>query len=225
MTDDLRPIVGPRGLRVIRAPAIAAVLLVLATGVGTAQPLPRVEHVSRALAAVRGLGPAGRDRLDRELYAAARAQCRADTAMPAVTCLIAAARRVCATETAEAAETDRARCEAAADVVVTNLRASKAMVDEATRLRLARGSTDYRAALAAQLRRRYAILAAELVLRGASPAREAAAIDPLASQIDELCAHRDREIHACAPGDTACVASLSWSRCVAALVWFIGGSP
>jgi hypothetical protein len=205
MTD--RP--GPA--RAICALAVAAALLGLTAGAPAAEPLPRVEHVTRALAAVRGLGPEGRDRLDRELYVAARARCRADTvATPAVACLIAAARAACA------ADADRARCEAAADVVVTNLRASKALVDEGTRLRLVRGSADYRAALAQELRRRYAMLAAELVLHGASPAREAAAID-------ELCAQRDREIHACAAGDAACIPSLPWSRCVAALVWFVGG--
>jgi hypothetical protein len=198
-------------VHVLGAALVAAIVTLGAgTGDGAADPLRRVEQVTRALAAVRGLGPAGRDRLDRELYTAARAQCRADTATPAVTCLITAARSACATDP------DRARCAAAADVVITNLRASKALVDEPTRIRLARSSTDYRVALAAELRRRYAILAAELVLGGAGPAREAAAIDA-------LCMHRDREIHACEPGDAACVPSLAWSRCVAALVWFVGG--
>jgi len=44
-------------------------------------------------------------------------------------------------------------------------------------------------------------------------------------EIDRLCAQRDRALHACEAGDAACVPSLPWSRCVAALVWFVGGSP
>jgi hypothetical protein len=198
-----------------RAARVLALLLVLVVDPGRvgAQPLPRVEHVTRALAAVRALGPEGRDRLDRELYAATRTQCRGDAGTPAASCVIAAGRAACA------ADPDRGRCEAAADVVVTNLRAAAAWVDEPTRIRLVRGSADYRAALAAELRRRYAALAAELVIGpGAGGTGDAAAID-------QLCAQRDRAIHACQPGDAACVPSLPWSRCVAALVWFVGGSP
>src|ERR1051325_11313115 len=41
------------------------------------------------------------------------------------------------------------------------------VVAEATRIRLVRGSADYRAALAGELHRRYAVLASELVLAGA----------------------------------------------------------
>jgi hypothetical protein len=200
-----------------RCPRRTLAALAVSLSVGSAvdaEPLPRVEHVTRALAAVRGLGPDGRDRLDRELYATARTQCRADTGTPAASCLIAAARAACA------ADPDRGRCEAAADVVVTNLRAAPAWVDEPTRIRLVRSSTDYRAALAAELRRRHAALAAELVLGPAGPTGRGDAV-----AIDQLCVQRDRALHACQPGDAACVPSLPWSRCVAALVWFVGSSP
>jgi len=199
----------------------AALAILVASMPAVAEPLPRIAHVTRALDAVRGLGPAGRDRLDRELYTAARAKCRADAGPPAIACLIAAAREACA------AEPDRARCEAAADVVATNLRATNAWVDEPTRIRLVRGSTDYRTALAAELRRRYAALAGELHRRYAVLASElvlAGAGDDEAQAIDALCAQRDRELHACQAGDAACVPSLPWSRCVAALVWFIGAA-
>jgi hypothetical protein len=192
--------------------AVVLVAAVLVPHVAAAEPLPRAAHVARALAAVRALGPEGREQLERTLYAATRGECRADAATPAVSCLIAAARAACA------ADRDRSGCEAAADVVVTNLRAANAWVDEPTRIRLVRGSTDYRVALAGELHRRFAALAAELVLGRGGSAGEADAID-------RLCAERDREVHACAPGDTACVASVPWSRCAAALVWFVGGSP
>ena len=209
-----------RGRRVGGIPfprgALAALVFALVVGAApvAAEPLPRVEHVTRALAAVRALGADGRDKLDRELYAATRTQCHADTGSPIASCMIAAARAACA------ADPDRSRCEAAADVVITNLRAATAWVDEPTRIRLVRGSTDYRVALAGELHRRFAALAAELVLgrAGGSGTGDAVAID-------QLCAQRDRALHACQPGDAACVPSLPWSRCVAALVWFVGGSP
>jgi hypothetical protein len=201
-----------------------------------ADPLPRIEHISRALAAVRALGPSGRDKLDRDLTAAARARCRADAGTPAASCLIAAARAICT------AAPERPRCEAAADVIVTNLRAAAAFVDQNARVGLLRGSANYHAALATELRRRYAMLAAELVLAGAgsdlprstdersaagttSPAGSAGGEAELPRWIDETCLGRDRAIHACEVGDTACVPSLPWSRCVAALIWFIGGTP
>jgi hypothetical protein len=223
------------------AVAIALGTAVIAGAPAAADPLPRVEHVTQALAAVRGLGANGRDQLDRALYATARAQCHADTGTPTASCLIAAARAVCASDT------NRPSCEAAADVIVANLRAAATWVDEATRFRLLRGSTDYHAALATELHRRYATLAVELVLDGGTSSIDAAGATPGSSPgdrprgtsggvpgstaggtgdaaaIDQLCAHRDRAIHACQPGDTACVPSLPWSRCIAALVWFVGG--
>jgi len=197
--------------RAVPAAGIALVIALAGTP-AAAEPLPRSAHVARALAAVRALGAEGRAELDRQLYTAARTRCHGDTAAPAASCLIDAARAACATDP------DRARCEAAADVIVANLRAATALVDDATRIRLVRGSADYRTALAAELRRRYAVLAAELVLSGAGGGDDARAID-------DVCARRDRALHACEPGDAACVPSLPWSRCVAALVWFLGGGP
>ena len=224
-----------------RAPVLAALAVATAIAATPAagEPLPRVAHIAGALAAVRALGPDGRDALDRRLYEATRTQCRGDAGAPGASCVIAAARAACA------ADPDRSRCAAAADVIVTNLRAANAWVDEATRIRLVRGSTDYRVALAAELRRRYAALAVELVVGPeAGGSGDAAGIDRrrpsegggdpdgfaggagvLPRGIDRLCVQRDRALHACEPGDAACVPSLPWSRCVAALVWFIGGSP
>ena len=201
-----------RATLLARAAALAVAWLAAAPA--RAEPLPHAAYVARALAAVRGLGPAGCEALDRAIYAAARSQCRADAGTLVVIFLIAAGRAACT------AAADRARCEAAADVIATNLRGQTALIDDATRMRLVRGSADYRAALTAELRRRYAVLAAELVLSGpgATPGAEARAID-------ELCLRRDRAVHACEAGDKACVPSLPWSRCVAALVWFVGGGP
>ena len=60
-----------------------------------------------------------------------------------------------------------------------------------------------------------AALAAELVIEAKGDA----------ASIDHLCATRDREVHACKPGDAACVPSIPWTRCVAALVWYVGDNP
>jgi hypothetical protein len=106
-------------------------------------------------------------------------------------------------------------CMAAGDVIVTNLRTANSWVDPNTRAQLVRSSTDYHAALGVELRKRYAALAAELVTRAKGDA----------ASIDHLCATRDREVHACPPGDAACVPSIPWTRCVAALVWFVGDPP
>lgn len=183
------------------------VLLVLAAPAAADVPRDRAAYVARTLAAVRALGPAGRDQLDRDIYTAARTRCHADIAPPTAPCLAEAARALCA---------GNADCEAAADVVAANLLSVSDFIDDATRVRLVRGSTDYRAALAAALRKRYASLAAEVAIAG--PSGDGAAID-------RLCADRDRAIHACTPADAGCIPSLPWSRCVAAVVWFVGGTP
>src|SRR5262249_50609786 len=145
------------------------------------------------------------------LYNAARSQCHADTAQPTVDCLIGAAHAACASGG------DRARCEAAGDVVLTHLRAQATLIDDATRIRLGRRRADHPAAPPARVHRRYAVLASELVLAGAGGDESQA--------IDALCTQRDRALHACLAGDAACIPSLPWSRCVAALVWFVGGAP
>src|SRR5262249_7492148 len=143
----------PGSRRVRWIAALAVVAMAIAGSPVAGEPLARAAHVSRALAAVRSLGPDGRDKLERELYTAGRTRCHAEGGPPAASCLIAAARAACA------GDADRPRCEAAADVIAVNLRAANAWVDEPTRIRLVRGSTDYRAALATELHRRHAGLA------------------------------------------------------------------
>jgi hypothetical protein len=112
-----------------------------------------------------------------------------------------------------AARPDRATCVAAADIMLTNQHAETDLIDDITRMKLVRGSTDYHAAIAAEMWARYALLASELVL--APPASEPAA------RIDAFCAGRDNTVHACEPGAKACVASIAYQRCAAGLVWFV----
>jgi hypothetical protein len=185
--------------------SIVIALQLLATGTAYADR-DRRAYVSHTLTAVRALGEAGRTKLDRDIYAAARARCRADDATPTVACMLEVVRSVCGSD---------ATCLAAGDVIATNLRGTNELLDEAARIRILRKTRDYRADLTAELMRRYAVLAAELVL--ADHRDDAAAID-------QLCTERDREIHACEPGATACIPSVPWSRCVAMLVWFVGNT-
>jgi len=187
---------------------VLAALAVTAGFTRAAAADARSDYVTRALAAVRALGPQ-RDALDRDLYTASRTRCHGDTTTPATACLIAAATERCA---------GNADCTAAADVVITNLRSTTFFLDDVTRARLVRSSTDYHAALATELRHRYAALAAELVLAGGPSMGDGPAID-------QLCRTRDRVVHACEPNDASCIPSLAWSRCVAALVWYVGGTP
>lgn len=167
----------------------------------------RVSQLARELTAVHDLGAARRDTLAHDLYEAARTRCRAAIAPPSPACLTEAATSLCAND---------ATCLAAADVIAANTRAANDWVDEATRARLARGSADYRAALAIELERRYAALAGELALSSGSGD---------AASIDQFCHARDATVHACRSDDALCIPSLPWSRCAAALVWYVGSQP
>jgi hypothetical protein len=169
-----------------------ALLLVLATRLASAGDA-RTSYIATALDAVRARDP----QLEPDLYQACR---------QAGACSDAIVDARCHHDVA---------CTAAADIIVTNLRAANSWVDQNTRAQLVRSATDYHAALLVELRKRYAALAAELVI-GANGSAEA---------IDRLCATRDREVHACTAGDRACVPSIPWTRCVAALVWFVGDKP
>jgi hypothetical protein len=179
-----------------------------------AEPV-RTAHLQRALDALRALGDAGGQALDRELHAAVRARCRpTGSRPPATSCMALAARGICDRRP------DPAGCAAAADIVLTNQHAEPDLLDEATRLRLVRTSADYHAAVLGELRARSALLAAELAL--AAPQADAAAID-------RFCVERDRAGSACDPRAALCVPSLPWQRCAAALIWFVstsrGASP
>jgi len=169
----------------------------------------RVAHLAAALAALRDLGDAGRLALERELHDAVRLRCKTG-ARPA--CMIDVARELCSTRVAVAA------CTAATDVMLTNQHAEHDLLDAQTRARLVRTSTDYHAAVLAELTTIYRLLAGELVL-AAHPDREVPA------QIDRFCAARDEIARRCEPGATACVGSIAYQRCAAGLIWFISGAP
>lgn len=190
----------------------ALILLVLTAATATAEPMyastARVAHLRAALDA---LAKVDRKGLELELHTAVRTRCRANTTRAATGCMIEVGRAVCA------GKPDRAACLAAADVMLTNQHAETDLVDDATRMKLVRGSSDYHAAIGAELWAIYALLASELAL--APQAGEPAA------RIDAFCTGRDHSVHACEPGAKACVPSLAYQRCAAGLVWFVADRP
>ena len=135
---------------------------------------------------------------ERAIYDAIRAKCGST---PATQCMLDTARGTCG-----------ARC-AAADVIVTNQHAERALLDERTRIRLVRTSTDYHGGVLAELRNIYRLLAAELALE--KPASS------LAAQIDRFCVERDKSARRCAPNAPACLEHIAYQRCAAGLVWFV----
>jgi hypothetical protein len=196
--------------------ARAFVVLVCLAPASTAGPYTRdarQAHLARAIEAIRALGADGRRAFERELHEATRTRCR-PTARPATTtCAIDVARTTCA------GKPDPAGCLAAADLVLTNQHAEHDLVDERTRVRLVRSSSDYHAAILDELRAQFALLAAELAL--AEPAAPVTAASGLAAIVDRFCVERDREVHRGAPGARGCVPGLPWQRCAAGLVWYI----
>jgi hypothetical protein len=174
-------------------------IVVIATSTASADDA-RTSYIARALDSVHALG-GKRAQLETDLYQACR---------QAGACTDAIVDERCHHDGA---------CMAAADIILTNLRAANSWVDQNTRAQLVRSSTDYHAALLVELRKHYAALASELVVEANTGAAQ------VAGAIDRLCSTRDREVHACNPGDTACVSSIPWTRCVAALVWFVGDNP
>jgi hypothetical protein len=158
----------------------------------------RVAYLSRAVDAVFRLGSEGRAALADAMAVGARRRCRADRGEPSIACLIDLARAHCQSQPAPA----RAACHLAADVVVTNLLSESELVDQATRVRFVNRGGDYRAAMRAELRARYAALAADFALAEPGPGSD------LPARIDRFCARPDHE--------------LAWQRCAAALVWYIG---
>ncbi len=141
------------------------------------------------------------------LYAVERNQCQAPLRSLKIGCLLEAARRNCRQRRGPA----RRRCRLVSDVIVANRFSEPRFLPRSVRYRIMNEHRNYRTELLAELRRRYARLVTGLYLDaslavGAPP-------EVLAQAIDTYCldvAGRRRR--------------LSWSHCVAAVVWFIGTS-
>jgi hypothetical protein len=190
------------------------VIAALATSSAIAQDAPaiyakreRAAHLDRALSMFLSLGPDGTRTFESEVYEAVRTRCKpSGLQSPASACLASVGESVCAGKDAW--------CVPAADIILTNLHAENAFVPETTRMRLVATGADYHPAMLAEMRKRQAILAAELVL--AAPGSKADG-----ARIDAFCADRDREVVACEPGAKLCVPSIPWQRCAAGLVWYV----
>jgi hypothetical protein len=193
---------------------LVVILAALASSSAIAQDAPaiyakkeRAAHLDRALSMFLSLGPDGTRAFENEVYEAMRTRCKpSGLQAPLTACLATVGEAVCAGKDAW--------CGPAADVILTNLHAENAFVPESTRMRLVATGADYHPAMLAEMRRRQAILAAELVL--AMPGTKADG-----ARIDAFCANRDREVVACEPGAKLCVPSIPWQRCAAALVWYV----
>jgi hypothetical protein len=167
------------------------------TGGGRSGAEARVAHIAKALAELTSDAIA----LDRTIYEAVRLQCKPVT----LACMLTVARARCAER----------GCMAAADVIVTNQHAERDVLDDMTRMKLVRTTSDYHAAVLAEVREKVQrVLAAELVLARPAPS--------VAARIDRVCVERDHvAARRCERGTPACVASVPYNRCVAALVWFV----
>ncbi|HEY5924086.1 MAG TPA: hypothetical protein VIV11_20540 [Kofleriaceae bacterium] len=160
----------------------------------------RIAHLAAALAQLRTAPVA----LDREIYEAVRTRCKPPpNTAPSVACMIGVAREICG----------KRGCSAAADVIVTNQHAEHDLLDDVTRMRLVRTGSDYHGAVIAELREKFAPLAAELALAKQDTS--------LAATIDRVCRERDQIARRCQPGAAACMATIAYQRCAAGLVWFV----
>lgn len=184
----MRRLAGVALLAVLAGPAAAE-----APSYGRAE---RVAYLERALGALQAMAPAEALALEDALQAGARSQCKASYGQPPVSCLLQVARTHCEAQPAAA----RPGCHLVADVALTNQLAEPELVDEKTRIKAMNASAGFRAAMRAELRTRYAALAAEMTLTatGASTA----------AQIDSHCAGTRR--------------TLTYQRCAAAIVWYVG---
>ncbi len=164
----------------------------------------RAGYIGTLLRAVEAMPQQQRTDLTRELRIGARGKCRAGFSTPDVRCVLEVARATCAAKQASA----RPACRLVADVAVANFLAEKQWIDKKTRVSIMNDSDDFQAGMRRELRARYAGLVAGLTMmrgfdRGAG----------LAASIDKYCVARAKR------------RVLTWSRCVAAIVWYIAAAP
>ena len=163
--------------------------------------------IERTLVALRSMGIREREDTYNYIYAVERNQCQAPLRSLKIGCLLEAARRNCRQRRGEA----RRRCRLVSDTIVANRFSESRFLSRATRYQIIKAHRDYRAQLLAALRKRYAQLVTDLYLKAPVSVDASAAV--LAAAVDGYCldvAGQRRR--------------LSWSHCVAAVVWFIGTS-
>jgi hypothetical protein len=191
---------------VTRAVVLLAALSTVAADGAAQAPTPyradaRVATIERALAAIAETpAPVLQQSVERA-RALARGACSAGTERLRVECLIVAAQHHCR----ELPAPD-ARCPVTMDIVVSNVLADERLIPLDRRYAIVRANADYRAALAAELRRVQSELAVDFRLHAG----------PLAGRSD-LATGIDRYCRA-----TADETTFPYQTCVSSLVWTIG---
>jgi hypothetical protein len=187
--------------------------LVLAALVAIARAEPpkgeRVAYIATVIDALRASDPAALVNATKYVDVVARNKCLASEQSLRINCLIAAAALGCP------AGPDHDRCTRVSDVIVTNRLSVDYFVPKDVRYDIMNKHKDYRSEVARELRRRYAMLVAELVMSRHFPGSRADS-RALATGIDAYCA------------GAAGTRGLSWQYCVAAIAWFVGtdgGTP
>jgi hypothetical protein len=189
--------------------ALASAIALCATAHADAPDSPgrpqRVAYIAGLLDAFAATPPAALDTTSNYIYTVERNKCQAPDESLHVGCVVAAVTRNCSHGDSAA----RDQCSRVSDVIATNRLSEKAFISDDVRYQLMESRRDYRAALARELHRRYAVLATELAMSPRFPG-SAADTAALATGIEAYC----REVSG--------TRELPWQYCVAALVWFIG---
>jgi hypothetical protein len=168
----------------------------------------RVAYVTEALEAARATPLDVLDDTRHFLDVAERNRCKSAFHRLRVACLVEEAKRACR---ARRGKENRRRCTRYADLIVVNKLSESRFLSAAEKYAIMRDHVDYRKALRAELRRRYAGIATAFLGTRRAACRPSDA-GCLAAGVDAYCMEYT-ETH-----------DLSWHQCAAALTWFIGTS-
>jgi len=193
----------------MKARALLLGILLAAPMSGAAEPPrsyavdARVAYIEGALAAVAASSPADLTKDVEQARTLARGACAAGAQMLRVECLLVAMQRICR----ERPDADPRRCRFTMDVIVSNVLADDRLIPPAERYRILRDNSDYRAALARELRRIQGTLSVDFRLHTGDSE------DPhtVAANIDKYCLT--------SADDT----TFPYPTCVSSLVWFLRG--
>lgn len=163
----------------------------------------RVAYITSVLDALDASDPSMLANTASYIQVTERNKCQAPVESLRVGCLLEAASRNCHNQK------ERDHCNRASDVIVTNRLSEKLFLPTDVRFKIMEKASDYRVALQRELRRRYALLVAELVMTPHWPGSKATSTQ-LATGIEAFCR------------DVAGSRDMSWQYCVGAVVWFIG---
>ena len=183
----------------------AALVVLALSGVAHAEPRPaRAAYIADLIEAIRGIDHATLANTRKYIQIVERNKCQAPEMTLRVGCLLEAAGQNCK----QLPDAARDRCRRVSDVIATNLLSERVFVPDDVRYQILSKQRDARSAIARELHRRYAALAAELAMSDFFPGPRADTA-ALAAGIDGFCT------------DVAGTRDLSWQYCVAAVAWFV----